>query len=218
MSIGRRSFLATIGAGIGMAAEFLYPGTGEAAERLIKRPLELTSTQTRDTDLQAVAAQRAFAQGAVVSRTGDRFELNADGTSRIVTITPEMVVWREISVSPDAIEIGDWLDVGRGTPMNDGSLLARSEWVFANIGRRDGEIAEIGPDGIDLVTTGQKLPKMELSTHLEIINAEDGSTVPSGLESFGVGDKVGAVGLLLKDGGFRATRMWKHPKTMGRSS
>jgi hypothetical protein len=66
--------------------------------------------------------------------------LRSDARVRAVRIPSGAVVWKEFDLAPNAIAVGDWVDV-KGTPLYDGSLLAKSGWLFVNIGRRDGVVS-----------------------------------------------------------------------------
>ncbi|WP_374712069.1 hypothetical protein [Symbiobacterium terraclitae] len=147
-----------------------------------------------------------FASGRVVEITDGAIALESAAGVRVVRFAPDSKVWKEFHVSPEAIELGDWVDA-RGTPQPDGSLLARSEWVFVNIGRLEGTLEEVSGDGA-VVETIRGTRTIEFSPAVEVIRVPGLSPVEEGLSALRPGAAVGMVGLVLPDDGFRATRIW----------
>lgn len=206
--IERGTFLQTAAVAAAATLNFLYPGltraAGVAEARTAGRSLATTPGGTLQ---QVVGPDPSFAGGEVVAKTADGVVLQSGTTVRAVRIPPTTVVWKEFEVTPDVIQLQDWLDV-KGTPLADGSLLARSGWVFVNIGRRDGIVGQVASPTSLVVQHEKGTYTMELSPRLEVISAEDGSLLPGGLARLTPGTPFGAVGLRLPNQGFRATRIW----------
>lgn len=194
----RRSFLKATLAGMAGAANFLYPGITRAAALGTKSPIP------------SGASEATFAQGEVISLATGEATIDSGVKTSVVRFSPGTLVWKEFDVDYSLIQIGDWLDVARGSPMADGSILARSSWVFVNIARRDGTVAEVNSDALKLVDASGKVQELELSSSLEVVSAVDESPLPLQLGSIRRGDLVGVVGILLAEGRVRATRVWKH--------
>ena len=115
-------------------------------------------------------------------------------------------MWKEIEGGPELIESGDWLHV-KGVPQEDGTLLATSGMVFVNIGRRDGTIVSTTADSATLQYRGETFT-IEFSDSLEVISEADGTPYSEGTDALKPGTQIGAVGLNLPNGGYRATRIW----------
>jgi hypothetical protein len=79
--------------------------------------------------------------------------------------------------------------------------------VFVNIGRRDGVLVSSSGDHVT-VGGGDANNTYGLSTSLEVVNASDGTPVDGGLASLEPGVSIGMVGIRLRGGGFRPTRIW----------
>lgn len=197
----RRSFLQVAGGAALGTVGFLYPGAADAARqagasrglRTIEAPQGVDPT---------------YAGGEVIAKTADGLVLQTPETARAVRLPPDTVVWKEFEGTADLIRIGDYVDV-KGEPQTDGSLLAKSGMVFVNIGRRDGVIEELGANGIKLRRhDGRGDWQIGLSRALEVIERDTGAALAGGLAALSVGQSIGAVGLLLPNGGFRATRIW----------
>ena len=148
----------------------------------------------------------SFASGYVVAKTQGGVILQSNHGSRGVRIKPDTLVWKEFNQGADIIQLQDWLDV-KGVPLQDGTLEARSEWVWVNIGRREGVVQQVSPQGV-AIRHDKGVETFELSKHLEVINARDESPRAGGVTSLLPGMRVGAVGLRLPNSGFRATRIW----------
>ncbi len=156
----------------------------------------------------------SYAGGKVITKKSDGIVLQSASGVREIRFPAQAVVWKEFDVTLEAIELNDWVDV-KGTPLEDGSLLAQSGWVFVNIGRLDGTVDQVSdqvsekPNTLTVKTErGQKL--IELSQRLEVITAKDGLPLSGHISALTQGIEIGAVGLRLPDGGFRATRIWVH--------
>jgi hypothetical protein len=155
----------------------------------------------------ATAADSTYAGGKVVFIDGDAVILESDAEIRAVVVSGDAVVWKEFETGRDAIQLGDWLDV-KGIPDKAGVLHATSGWIFVNIGRRDGEIVERS-DGRIIIRNGGRTATIELSQHLEVIEARDQTPVTGGTDGLAIGTRIGAVGLRLPNGDLRATRIWR---------
>jgi hypothetical protein len=208
MSLDRRQFLKALGGGLLVGIGFFYPGLPHLwrgpEQRVIK---ELAPAGTASTSVyQVEGPDPTYAAGEVIEKTSEGVILKSDIGLRAVRLPPGTVVWKEYETTPDVIQIHDWLDV-KGTPLPDGTLLARSGWVFVNIARRDGQVVALIPQGLVLQhNKGQET--IELSSWLEVIRADDGKPVPTGVDALRSGMHIGAVGLRLSNGHFRATRIW----------
>ena len=132
--------------------------------------------------------------------------LQAGSEQRVVHLPAGCQVWKETQTTPDAIALGDWVDV-RGDPQPDGSLLARSGWIWVNIGRREGEIVALGPASLT-IRHNKGIETIELSQSLQVIDSTTGTQRLEGIAVLRPGMHIGMVGLLLPDGRFRATRIW----------
>jgi hypothetical protein len=205
-SMGRGKFLKIAAGTAAVTLNFLYPGMGQAAERTGAR------RGTKPTDAGVASdLDPTFAQGIVVSQTADGVILQAGTTTRAVRIAPGAEVWKETLGPPSLIKLNDWLDV-KGTPLTDGSLQATSGWVFVNIGRQDGLLTQLSPTSLTLQDARGVSHTLEISPYLDvvkdIISVKDRSPLVGGLAALVIGSYVGAVGLRLPNGGFRATRIW----------
>jgi hypothetical protein len=207
--IGRRGFLRGVGGAAVAVVGFLYPGVADSLGRTTRGP---AASAADVPSRPSVKVERmdgpdpSYAGGEVVEKVGEGLVLKADTGVRAVRIPSDTVVWKEFDVTPDAIGLGDWVDV-KGTPLADGSLLARSGWVFVNIGRYEGALEAVSGRGLTL-RTDSGLRTIQLSSRLEVIRADDGRAVAGGIAALRPGTRLGAVGLRLPEGGFRATRIW----------
>ncbi len=208
MSLNRRQFLKALGGGLLAGISFFYPGLPHlwrGPEQLASR--EPTPAGAASTSVyQLKGPDPTYAAGEVIEKTPEGVILKSDIGLRAVRLPPDTVVWKEYETTPDVIQMHDWLDV-KGMPLPDGTLLARSGWVFVNIARRDGQIVALSLQGLVLQhNKGQET--IELSSRLEVIRAEDGRPIQAGVSALRPGMHIGAVGLRLSDGRFRATRVW----------
>lgn len=198
--MARRTFLRAVGGVTAAAAGFLYPGVADAARRAAGSSRTIISLPQ--------GPDPTYAGGEVISKTPNGVVLATPTATRAVRIPSQHVVWKELDGTLDVIQLHDWVDV-KGEPQTDGSLLALSGWIFVNIGRRNGVIEAISERGARIRNDNGDLEQIEYSTRLEIIDSEDESALPNGWKDLSPGTSVGAVGLRLPDGGFRATRIWK---------
>lgn len=197
----RRSFLQVAGGATLGAVGFLYPGAADAARQARGSRGVSTIEAPRGVD-------PTYAGGEVVAKTADGVVLQTPETARAVRIPPDAVVWKEFEGTSGLIELGDYVDA-KGEPQTDGSLLARSGMIFANIGRRDGVVVEHGASGIRVRRhDGRGEWQIGLSRALEVVRSDTGAPLIGGVAALKTGQAIGAVGLLLPNGGFRATRIW----------
>lgn len=210
MKVERRTFLKMlVAAGVG-SADFLYPGLGRAASRA-GAPSRSMERQTGAGPMRLQGPDPTYGGGQVVAKTTSGVVLKSDAAVRAVRIPEGTVVWKEFDVTADAIQLQDWVDL-KGAPLADGSLQAKSGWIYVNIGRVDGVVDET-PASVLVIKQPTGRRTLELSTRLEVISVEDGSPLPGGIAALTPGTAIGAVGLRLPDGGFRATRVWAPVKS-----
>ena len=221
----RRSFLKVIAAGGAAAVNFLYPGlTGvvsaatQADESIEKHPEKHPEDPAKHPEKHP-EIDPDFAGGFVVERTAEGFVLAAGNEFRAIRLPKDASVWKEFeNVDHSEIQIGDYVDV-RGTSLADGSLLAKSAW--ANIGRLDGTVEQLMPQGGDIMAQGSRVRvaaikgghrEIELSSALEVVRISDADVMAASIMNVVPGTKMGAVGLRLPNGGFRATKIWIWPQ------
>lgn len=204
MGMNRKTLLKLAGAAIASGVSFLYPGlTGLAGATSSGKTSRSATTSSAVT---MVGPDPTFATGRVVLRTAEGVILDPAAGARAVRIPTGTVVWKEFLLPSTVIEVGDWLDV-KGTPLADGSFLARSEWVFVNIGRQQGVVVSASDKGLT-IKHNKGTQTLELSPALEVITARTGAAIPGGVRALVAGTPMGAVGLRLPNGGFRATKVW----------
>lgn len=170
------------------------------------------STITGSNVMEMNGPDPTYAAGKVIEKNSDGIVLQSAAGVKKVKFPYQMVVWKEFDVTPEAIEINDWVDA-KVTPLEDGTFLAKSGWVFVNIGRMDGWVDQISVNSeklntLTVRTTKQGQKSIELSQKLEVISAKDGLPLSGHISALASGIEIGAVGLRLSDGGFRATRIW----------
>lgn len=205
MKISRKTLLKLAGASIASGASFMYPGLAGVAQSLSDR--SSTATEIRSLSaIQLVGADPSFATGEVVDKTAEGVVIKSAEGARAIRIPAGTLVWKEVPVPSHVIQLGDWLDV-KGTPLEDGSLRARSGWIFVNIGRRSGIVLSYSAKGLT-IKNNKGAETLELSSALEVIWASTDAAIPGGVSALSPGAHVGAVGLRLANGGFRATRIW----------
>lgn len=199
--VRRVTFLkVAVGAAAG-AVNFLYPGLTNATR--MGHPESRPPTANGAGEERLVGPDPSFAGGKVVAKTADGVVVQSPVAVRAIRIPAGALVWKEFDVTPDVIQLQDWLDV-KGTPLADGSLIAK--WIFVNIGRRNGVVGQVSSPSSLTTQDQQGTHTMELSSRLEVISVVDAS--PLSLAQLTPGTAFGAVGLRLPDGGFRATRIW----------
>jgi hypothetical protein len=200
----RKRFLQAAGGSALAGIGFLYPGAAEARRAMLQR--SGAAPASSPAMVEHAGPDPTYAEGEVVAKTSEGVVLQAPNVARAVRIPPGTIVWKEHEGSANLIELHDWVDV-KGIPQTDGSLLATSGMVFVNIGRTQGVIEEI--TGASLTISGPNgRATLELSSRLEVIRSADESAYSNGVRDLAIGTPIGAVGLLLPKGGFRATRIW----------
>ncbi|HEX6288220.1 MAG TPA: hypothetical protein VFZ66_03475 [Herpetosiphonaceae bacterium] len=229
----RRSFLKIVAAGGAAAVNFLYPGlTGVVGAARLKAHDSIDKHPEKHPELDPEKHPEAapskhpeidpnFFGGYVVEKSVGGLVLVGGSEMRAIRLPARAAVWKEFEgVSHSEIQVGDYVDV-RGTALADGSLEANNVWV--NIGRLDGTVEQLMPQGGDMTAQGSRLRiaaikgghrEIELSSALEVIRITDGEgdMMAVGIANVVPGTKMGAVGLRLPDGGFRATRIWIWPQ------
>lgn len=207
--VDRRSFLRVV-AGTALAGfSFFYPGIGSVLGSTLARPrpsLGVAAAAGAPNVQRMIGPDPTFAGGKVVAKTSEGVILQSAAGVRAVRIPAGTVVWKGSDMTPDAIQLQDWVDV-KGTPLEDGSLLARSEWIWVNIGRREGVVKEVSPGAVTL-KHNKGTERIEVAPTLEVIRTSDGAPHVGGIAALKPGTQIGAVGLRLPGGGFRATRIW----------
>ncbi len=132
MKLTRRTFMGALGGAALSALGLLYPGIqAPSTGAMLDSPRGPTSPGAipKGDVRQMKGPDPSYAGGQVVEKTTDGVILKSDAGVRAVRIPAETVVWKEFDVKPDVIQLDDWLDV-KGEPLPDGTLLARSGWVF----------------------------------------------------------------------------------------
>lgn len=206
--LDRDAFLRRVGGALAATSAFFYPGIDKAVAG-IARPSkhDLSTLPAGRTVLTLNGPDPTYAAGLVTSIDGDHFVLESATATKDILITSDDVVWKEFDLDRSAIAIGDWIDA-KVVPQPDGSLAAQSGWIFANIGKRSGTFR--GFDGKNVTIEGAAdgaTHVFSLSPRL-IVERLDESPIPGGIASFKDGQYIGAVGLVLPGGGFRATKVW----------
>lgn len=207
MKATRRGFLKTICGGALTALAFLYPGSQKLAG-LAPQPQRFPSVSIAPAAevKQVNGPDPTFASGEVIEKTSNAVILKSAESVRAVRFENDTVVWKEFEVTFADIQLQDWLDV-KGTPLEDGTLLAQSGWVFVNIGRREGVVENLTAGRL-VIRQSNGTESIELSSRLEVITADDGKLLAGGVAALKPGTQIGMVGLRLPNGGFRATRIW----------
>lgn len=199
----RKRFLALTGGSILTGVGFLYPGAAEAGRAMRTRATD----GAPNSSVTAInGSDPTYAGGEVVGRSSEGVVLQTSNAVRAVRMPAGTVVWREYEGDIGLIQMHDWLDV-KGTPGADGSLLATSGMVFANIGRADGVVSEVSGSSV-VLKDSRGSSKLDLSPRLEVVRASDGSHYSNGVHDLAAGTAIGAVGLVLPNGGLRATKIW----------
>ncbi|TAH49756.1 MAG: hypothetical protein EYC68_16135 [Chloroflexota bacterium] len=197
----RRTFLKTLGVGSTAFVNFLFPSAIGAGS------IDNQDVESQSVDKNGAILDPNFAGGWVIQKTKNGVILDRGDDLRAVRIPDTAILWKEFDGSPSEIEIevGDYLDA-RGVALKDGSLRAQQGWI--NIGKVEGVIEQVTSQNLDLTNVHGHLRSMEFSSKLEVIHAKDGAPVEGHLSRLAKGSTIGAVGLRLPNGGFRATRIW----------
>lgn len=223
----RRSFLKAVAATGAAAVNFLYPGlTGVVSaatkgdEAIEKHPEKHPEDPAKHPEKHP-EIDPDFAGGYVVERTAEGFVLAAGNEFRAIRLPKDASVWKEFEdVDHSEIQLGDYVDV-RGTTLADGSLMAKNAW--ANIGRLDGTVEQLVAQSGDMMAQGSRVRvaaikggqrDIELSSALQVVRISDAEAevMEASILNVVPGTKMGAVGLRLPNGGFRATKIWIWPQ------
>ena len=161
-----------------------------------------TSTPSPSPAFQADASP---VSGRVVRLIPDGVIIDSAGRQIEVSLSQATEIWRETSVPSSAIEVGDDLFV---TGTVGPPFVARSVW--ANIGRIDGVIKQIGSTDmlldVRVRSGGTTLQRVELSPYIAYGSA-DGTMKLTRADLY-VGRAVGAVVYAPRGGPLRITRIW----------
>lgn len=211
--VKRREFVSGATAGAAGVLGFLYPGATAVARGRGSQALGPRVIPQSGVTLQTLAGpDPTFAQGTVTALVSSAslvttMVLVGASGARNVSMVPTDVVWKEVLGSPTLIESGDTV-ILKGSPQSDGSLAAQSGRIFVNLERRDGVVMAASSTGITLNKRNQAIEAVALSSSLEVIHQRDGSPYSGGAAAIPPNTPVGAVGIALADGSFRATRVW----------
>lgn len=212
--ISRRTLLRLMGgASLAAALNFFYPGISTATN-IGSSEIESIASEPGTNTKTMEGLDPTYAGGNVVAKNSDGIILKSASGVRGVRVPADTVVWKEFDVTPDAIELGDWVDV-KGSLLKDGTLLAKSGWIFVNISRLDGSIHQVSEasntakeNSTLIINTARGQKSIELSQRLEVIGFNDGLPLSAHISALTTGSEIGCVGLSLPNGGFRATRIW----------
>lgn len=215
-STDRRTFLKR-GAGwaaLLSATQFFYPGSANALSRTaaLRGGSPGLAPQGGPKHLTMVGPDPTFARGEVTAITDNGVLVENVARSRAIIWPAGMTVWKEFFVPVSEIKIGDTVSAA-GRPQGDGSLLADLKRAWVNIGIRDGTFDSAATDHINMRSRAGQLEPVYLSTALEVIHVDTGDPISNGLSALRPGQNFGAVGLVLPNGTFRATRVWFDPST-----
>jgi hypothetical protein len=186
------------GAGV---ANLLYPGIVKSAAAAYA-----TVASPSATKIIGGGPDRTFAEGRVAARSDLGVILESAAATRAVRIPTDIAVWKEFDVPAGEIQLGDWVDV-KGEVQADGSLLAKSGWIWVNLGRWEGVVSARGTELVVTHHTGVE-KRISFSERIDVIYAHGLKPVQGGTAAITSGQSIGAVGLMLSDGSLRATRIW----------
>lgn len=199
MSLVRLALAASL-ALVVIAARAPHPSAGET----LTDTGEISSPARTPSSSPAFAPGPNFVGGRVVRLTAGGAVLNSGGQQIEVSFTRIIDVWKETSVAPAAIEVGDDLFVN-GT---DGSPFMAAH-IWANIGRIDGVIREIDDIGmlvdVQLRWGGTTPQRIDFSPYIEYGYAGGPRVTRADLV---IGRAIGAVIYGRPGGPLRATRIW----------
>lgn len=187
------------------ATDLLYPGTALASRRAFARHGAQTSTEGSVNTL--TGPDPGFASGTVTEITSNGVLLTNDLRSRVLVFQPGGLVWKEFPQPYNIIQMYDWVSA-RGEPQEDGALLARSNWVWVNIGKRTGTITSLSASGVTIRGLNGASRSLDFSPYLEVVDKDTATPQAAGINALSLGSIIGAVGVALPNGGFRATRIW----------
>jgi hypothetical protein len=190
--LSRRKFLKQAVLGVG-AASLASSATGRAAAFSLQNPADIASD---------------FIQGTVIAVSSTEFTSQDDRRQYAVRVTTDTRLWRGRITSLAEVEIGDFV-YGIGTPLEDGTIVAMKLWF--NIVNFYGEVESIvGPNNLCIAPAsgkqaGFKMPLLTVAIDSDtILNAEDSISSLT----LKVGDPIQIIGLALRNGDVKATRIW----------
>lgn len=182
---------------MGTVAALLFPGLPDVAAAVVEISPHAPTTGVLNVD-------ETFASGRVLAVTTLGMVLDTGVGQRVVHLDQATRVWKETVLSARALELGDAVDVS-GVPQPDGSLVARQVW--ANIIRFSGVVTASDPDAVYLRGPAGAASRIAYSAYVAVEDASGGRH-PDGIAAIRVGLKIGGVGVRIKDGTRRATRLW----------
>ncbi len=184
-------------------------GPSAAASGATPTPASLATAAASPSPAPSYQPGPNSASGRVVRLTPIGVVIDEAGTEIEVDLRSAVSVWKETSVSADAIEVGDdlWVNGSSGA----GALVAR--YVYANMGRLDGIVLAF--DGRQLVIALQKWwietpteVKVDLSEYVEIERLSGGAREPADRSDLKLGTPIGMVTYRPRAGPPRATKVW----------
>lgn len=199
VSLTRRGLVRGLGGAVLGFISVPYPALG----RVVSAATATPSTHT----VAAGADDPGFWSGRVTAKTTDTLTLSSAAGVRVLRIPAGAVLWKEVPVAIDAVNVGDWV-MARGDPQPDGSLAAKPGWAWVNIGQWHGEIIDVGPGGLVVRRADGRVRSVTYSQQVEVIRAHKQVRLAGGTANLTAGLQVGSVGLTLPDQSLRATRIW----------
>jgi hypothetical protein len=200
VSLVRLALAASSLAIVVMAASVTRPSAGET----LGDAREISSPSPVPASSPAFQPGPNFVSGRVVRLTAGGAVLNSAGQEIEVSFSRIIDVWRETSVAPAAIQVGDDLFVN-GT----GGSPFMAAHISANIGRIDGVIREIDDVGmlveVQLRSGGTKMQRIDFSPYIEYGYNGGPKLTRADLV---VDRTIGAVIYGRPGGPLRATRVW----------
>jgi hypothetical protein len=200
VSLVRLALAASSLALVVMAASVTRPSAGET----LGDAREISSPSPVPASSPTFQPGPNFVSGRVVRLTAGGAVLNSAGQEIEVSFSRIIDVWRETSVAPAAIQVGDDLFVN-GT----GGSPFMATHISANIGRIDGVIREIDDVGmlveVQLRSGGTKMQRIDFSPYIEYGYNGGPELTRADLV---VGRAIGAVIYGRPGGPLRATRVW----------
>jgi len=151
-----------------------------------------------------------FIQGVVVDVDVNSgvFKSKDDRRSHVVQVTPDTYLWKGKVTTLADVQLGDFL-YGIGTPTEDGMIFAEKLWFnIVSFYAQVDSILEKAPDKVRLHVIpaggGRETPFIVVKDKDTIVNSES----PSDSYDPEVGHTFQVIGLALRDGSFKATRIW----------
>lgn len=196
LTMNRRRLMTSALAAATAVAGTMFPGLPAVAQTLVSGPDRREGGKPDPT----------FASGTVLAATSNGLVIRSSAEQRAIRVDAATVTWNETFVPASSIVIGDVVDVS-GTAQADGSLTAKQIWV--NIVRFGGTLAAVGSYSFELRSPRGQAKTFQVSQHLEVLGP-DGMRQKDGLLALRIGRQVGGVGVRMRQGGVRATRVWEY--------